>query len=152
MKSLDLTFMAAKRGRDRALALLLLVFLLAIGISATETSGKKITTDQARSLVMAALTGEQRRLPEVAAEPYDAPDTSKFLFFTVTWEGTPKGSVVVGNYAVDPYTGDVFSATIGCHEEKNKNLQALQMRIRATLHLSESGYQRLKTKGPLCEE
>jgi hypothetical protein len=29
----------------------------------------------------------------------------------------------VGNYAVDPYTGDVFSATIGCHEEKNKNLQ-----------------------------
>jgi len=70
----------------------------------------------------------------------------------VTWEGTPKGSVVVGNYAVDPYTGDVFSATIGCYEEKNKRLEALQAQIRAKLHLSQSEYQRLKTKGPLCEE
>jgi hypothetical protein len=136
----------------KALALLLLVSLSTIEVSATGTSGKKITTAQARSLVMASLTAEQRRLPKVEAEPYDAPDTSKFLFFTVTWEGTPKGSVVVANYAVDPYTGDVFSATIGCYEEKNKNLQALQTRIRATLHLSQSEYQRLKTKGPLCEE
>jgi len=29
----------------------------------------------------------------------------------VSWAGTPNGSVVVGNYAVDPNTGDVFSAT-----------------------------------------
>ena len=136
----------------KALALLLLVLLPAMEVVATETSGKKITTAQARSLVMASLTAEQRRLPKVEAEPYDAPDVSKFLFFTVTWEGMPKGSVVVGNYAVDPYTGDVFSATIGCYEEKNKNLQALQTHIRATLHLSQSEYQRLKTKGPLCEE
>ncbi len=101
---------------------------------------------------MASLTAKQRRLPKVEAEPYEAPDTSKFLFFTVTWEGTPKGSVVVGNYAVDPYTGDVFSATTGCYEEKNKRLEALQAQIRAKLHLSQSEYQRLKTKGPLCEE
>jgi hypothetical protein len=91
-------------------------------------------------------------LPKLEAEQYDAPDSSKFLFFTVTWEGRPKGSVVVGNYAVDPYTGDVFSATIGCYEEKNKRLQALQAQVRATLHMSQSEYQRLKTRGPLCEE
>jgi hypothetical protein len=46
----------------------------------------------------------------------------------------------------------VFSATVGCEEEKNKNLRVLQTRIRASLHLSQSEYQRLKTKGPLCEE
>jgi len=55
------------------------------------------------------------------------------------------GSVVVGNYAVDPYTRDVFSATIGCYEEKNKRLEALQAQVRAKLHLSQSEYQRLKT-------
>ena len=81
---------------------------------------------------MASLTAEQRRLPKLEAEQYDAPDPSKFFFFTVTWKGTPKGSVVVGNYAVDPYTGDVFSATTGCYEEKNKRLQALQAQVRAT--------------------
>lgn len=101
---------------------------------------------------MASLTAKQRRLPNVEAEPYDAPGGSRFLFFTVAWEGKPSGSVVVGNYAVDPYTGDVFSATIGCYEERNKGLEALQSQIRSKLHLSQPEYRRLKTMGPLCEE
>lgn len=112
-----------------------------------------ITNDQAKALVMASLTAQQRQLPKVEAESIDAKDSSsKFLFFTVTWEGTPNGSVVVGNYAVDPYTGDVFSATRECYEEKNKRLKTLQARIRGKLHLSQTDYRRLKTKGPLCEE
>jgi len=136
----------------KALALLLLGSLPGIEAGATQDSGKKIAIAQARALVLASLTPEQKRLPKVGAEPYDDPNSSKFVFFTVFWEGTPTGSVVVGNYAVDPYTGDVFSATIGCEEEKNKNLQALQTRIRATLHLPQSEYRRLKTRGPLCDE
>jgi hypothetical protein len=136
----------------KAIALLLLVSLSAIEVSAAEAPDKKITTAQARALVLASLTPDQKRLPKVGAEQYDDPNSSRFVFFTVFWEGTPKGSVVVGNYAVDPYTGDVFSATIGCEEKKNKKLQALQRQIRATLHLSQSEYQRLKTKGPLCDE
>ena len=125
---------------------------LATTVGAVESPKQKITNEQARALVMASLSDEQRRLPKVEAEQFDAPYVSKFLFFTVIWEGTPKGSVVVGNYAVDPDTGDVFSAVIDCYEEKNKRLQILQKKIRATLHLSESDYQRLKTKGPLCED
>ncbi len=136
----------------RVIVFLLLVSLCATIAWAGEPPERKITTAQARALVMASLTAEQKRLPKLEAEQYDAPGPSKFLFFTVTWEGTPKGSVVVGNYAVDPYTGDVFSATISCHEEKNKRLQALQVQVRANLHLSQSEYRRLKTKGPLCEE
>jgi hypothetical protein len=131
---------------------LLLFCLYAATARAGEPPKHKVTTGQARALVMASLTAEQRRLPKLEAEQYDAPGSSKFLFFAVTWEGTPKGSVVVGNYAVDPYTGDVFSATIGCYEEKNKRLWALQAQVRATLHLSQSEYQQLKNKGPLCEE
>jgi hypothetical protein len=122
-----------------------------IEIHAAQNLDKKITSAQAKALVLVSLTPNQKRLPGVGAEPYDYPN-SKFVFFTVFWEGSPKDSVVVGNYAVDPYTGDVFSATIGCKEERNKNLLALQKRIRATLHLSQSDYQRLKTKGPLCDE
>jgi hypothetical protein len=131
---------------------LLLASLCAANASAVDQPERKVTADQARALVLASLNPEQKRLPSLGADPYKDPNTSKFLFFTVTWAGTPNGSVVVGNYAVDARTGDVFSATVGCEEEKNKNLRVLQTRIRASLHLSQSEYQRLKTKGPLCEE
>ncbi len=131
----------------------LFLLLLASGMAALSAEPVKITTAQARTLVLASLTAEQKRLPKLGVEPYDAPPgSSKFWFFTVTWEGTPKGSVVVGNYAVDPYTGDVFSAVMSCYEENNKALSALQAQIRSGLHLSKAEYQRLKTKGPLCEE
>lgn len=132
--------------------ILLLASLWAASASAVDHPDRTITADQARALVLASLTPEQKRLPSLGADPYKDPNTSKFLFFTVSWAGTPNGSVVVGNYAVDAHTGDVFSATVGCEEEKNKNLRALQTRIRASLHLSQAEYQRLKTKGPLCEE
>jgi hypothetical protein len=134
----------------KTIALLFLVSLCAATSSAAERSPQRITNEQARALVMASLSEQQGRLPKVEAEQFDAPYPSKFLFFTVSWEGTPKGSVVVGNYAVDPFTGDVFSAVIECKEENNKRLLALQKQVRATLHLSQSEYQRLKTHGPLC--
>jgi hypothetical protein len=121
---------------------------------ASGTAERKITVEQARALVMASLTAEQRRLPKVEAEHFDNPDnpSPKFLIFTVVWEGLPKGSVVAGMYAVDPYTGDVFFANSECDKVKNKRLERLQAQVRAKLHLSQSEYQRLKTKGPLCEE
>jgi hypothetical protein len=131
---------------------LLVASLCAANASAADHPDRTITAGQARALVLASLTPEQKQLPSLGADPYKDPNTSKYLFFTVSWAGTPNGSVVVGNYAVDTHTGDVFSATVGCEEERNKSLQALQRRIRASLHLSQAEYQRLKTKGPLCEE
>jgi hypothetical protein len=125
--------------------------LFASVVGVTSPPEHRITSDQAKALVLASLTRQQERLPKMEAEPFVPPSPSKFLFFTVTWEGTPNGSVVVGNYAVDPYTGDVFSSTISCYEEKNKKLEALQAQIRAKLHLSQSDYQRMKTNGPLCD-
>lgn len=135
----------------RLLGFLIIAFC-ASSAWAAGPSPDKIDTDQAKALVMASLTPKQRRLPSVGADPYRDPSSSNFLFFTVTWAGTRNGSVVVGNYAVDPFTGDVFSATMACQEEKNKRLEALQRQVRATLHLTQAEYQKLKTKGPLCDQ
>lgn len=129
-----------------------LTWLYATTAGAVDPPRQRITIDQATALVMASLTAQQSRLPKVEADSFAPPSPSRFLFFTVTWEGTPNGSVVVGNYAVDPYTGDVFSSTMSCYEEKNKRLEALQRQVRATLHLTQAEYQKLKTKGPLCEQ
>jgi hypothetical protein len=137
--------------------LIVLYLLMTLDLPTAMASGtaeRKITVEQARALVMASLTAEQRRLPKVQAEHLDDPDnpSPKFLIFTVVWEGLPKGSVVAGMYAVDPYTGDVFFANSECDEVKNKRLERLQAQVRAKLHLLHSEYQRLKTKGPLCAE
>lgn len=129
----------------------LLIAIRPITAQVADRSPRAITITEARALVLASLSPNQRQFPRLGADQYDDPNNSKFLFFTVTREGPPNASVVVGNYAVDPQTGDVFSATIGCDEQKNKNLTALQTRIRARLRLSRTEYQRLKTKGPLCE-
>lgn len=140
--------------RRVVIVLFLLVSLYSTTAMAGGPAERKITVEQARALVMASLTTQERRLPKVEAEHFDDPDnpSPRFLIFTVVWEGLPKGSVVAGMYAVDPYTGDVFVANKECDEVKNKRLERLQAQVRAKLHLSRSEYQRLKTRGPLCEE
>jgi hypothetical protein len=128
-----------------------LTWLGATTAGAVDLPRHGITSDQAMALVMASLTAQQRRLPRLGAEPSSPQGPSRFLFFEVTWEGTPNGSVVVDNYAVDPYTGDVFSSVMSCYEVKNKRLEALQAQVRATLHLTQAKYKKLKTNGPLCD-
>lgn len=146
----------AREGNEMrpVIVLFLLVSLYSTTAMAGGRAERKITVEQARALVMASLTTQERRLPKVGAEHFDDPanPSPKFLIFTVVWEGSPKGSVVAGMYAVDPYTGDVFVANKECDEVKNKRLERLQAQVRAKLHLSQAVYRRLKTKGPLCEQ
>lgn len=127
-----------------------LLLLSSAAVASAATVGR-IGEVQARTLVLAALSPQQRALPGLEAIEDEQPVTSGFRFYTVTWKGLPNGSVVVGNYAVDPRTGDVFSSTRECEEETNPRLAAVQARVRAEIHLSASAYRQLKTKGPLCE-
>jgi hypothetical protein len=41
---------------------------------------------------------------------------------------------------------------MSCYEETNRNLRALQKQVRTALNLTKAEYEKLKTKGPLCEE
>src|SRR5882672_9229027 len=114
----------------RLISSLLFVALTAVtAATADHAPERRISTVQAKALVMAALTSEQRRLPKLGED--QDPASSWFWFFTVTWAGPPEASVVVGNYAVDPYTGDVFSSTASCYEYTNKRLRTLQAQVRS---------------------
>jgi hypothetical protein len=136
------------RGNVRLIALLLSCLEIVVPISAQ--SHRAITSSEAQNLVLASLTHEQKCLPGLGLDPYSDPNSSRFLFFTVVWASGPKDSVVVGNFAVDPKTGDVWSATSSCLEERNRKLRALQRHLRAELGLTNVEYRRLKTSGPLC--
>ena len=117
-------------------------------------TNRDLTPAQAESLVIAALSKQQRRLPGIQTEQFRNSHSPRFLFFSVMWAPPANwsGSVVVGNYAVDPETGDVFSATASCAEESNRKLRSLQRRLRLEQGLSDKDYRRLKTSGPLCLE
>jgi len=125
--------------------------VLLVSAQAQGSAQRAISIPQAKSLVLKALSAEQKRLSGLGAERYQDPHSSRFFFFTVFWAAGPGQSVVVGNYAVDPYTGDVWSAARECGEIRNPDLQKFQRRVRESLGLSDAMYLRLKTKGPLCE-
>lgn len=120
-----------------------------------EAAGKptlEVSDKQAKALVLASLDKKQRNLAGLEISASDSPLSSKFLFFTVTWKGEKDGSVVVGNYAVDPRTADVFSATMSCLEEESDELHALQSEVRKSINLTDHSYKKLKNNGPLCDE
>jgi len=107
---------------------------------------------QEKQLVRAAIPAKLKRLPAFEIDGGHDPSSPRFDFFEAIWAGLPNGSVVIGNYAVDPATGDVFDAVSSCNELSTSALRELQVRIRVKLGLTNSSYHKIKTKGPLCEE
>ncbi|MDR2011944.1 MAG: hypothetical protein LBQ20_02610 [Rhodanobacter sp.] len=136
------------------------LFLCITGTSAAGiTKRNKITTHQAKALALAALTPEQSRLPGVealsgkdfGADSDEDSDDPRFMIITVVWATTTDGSVNVGLYEIDIYTGDVFNGAITCYEYENKKLVSLQKQVRRSLYLTPTAYKKIKTTGPLCE-
>jgi hypothetical protein len=133
--------------------------LCTLGASAVTKATHKITLAQAKALVMAALTPEERRAPGVTIDThgkdpnnistYKDHDNSRFLIFNVVW-AAKIGSDNIGLYSVDIYTGDVFSDVSQCAEYYSKKLAVLQKKIRHSLHLTDAQYQKFKTNGPQC--
>jgi hypothetical protein len=114
---------------------------------------RSLSLAQEKRLVRAAIPAKLKRLPAFQIDDgYRDPNRPRFEFFQAIWAGLPNGSVVVGSYAVDPATGDVFDAVSSCNELSTASLRKLQVRIRLQLRLTNSRYHKIKTKGPLCEE
>ena len=105
----------------------------------------------AERILFSALPKYERHLSGFGFERYEG-TSNRFYFFTAVWNGPKNGSVVAGNYAVDKYTGDVWSATSSCNELSTVASRKLQAKVRSELGLSVANYQKIKTHGPLCDE
>jgi hypothetical protein len=108
-----------------------------------------INVKDARQLVITALPSRTTSLPGFGLEQAKNNNYPDRFFFEATWDN-PKGSVVVGHYAVDPRTGDVWNAIV-CEELKSPSLKTLQQRVRKRLGLTEREYRKLRRPGPMCE-
>ena len=116
-----------------------------------EGRARSVTILEAKRLVLLALTPEIAGLPGLSVDPYDMPDSPDFYFLEVRWQGRPGGSAVAGHFAVDKTTGDVWDAVAECTEISNSELRKVQLRLRASMGLTSSGYKAAKREGPLCQ-
>ncbi len=114
---------------------------------------KEITQDQARHLVLDFLKAETKftRLPKFGLDDYSDPYFPDFFFFEATWDNPhqPPASVVLGDYAVDRRTGDLWYGTV-CWELKSAHLKRLQQAIRKRIGITEKEYRKLRRRGPMC--
>lgn|GEM_PF-6788271 len=120
-----------------------------------------ISVDQALSLAFATLTPKQLRLPGLQILKPDKDQNNinayrdsfnpKFISFQLIWDGLPDSNILVGNYTINPYTGDIFDTGSGdCYGFTNKKLRILQKKIRHSLKLTDTEYKKIKVVGPMC--
>ncbi|MGD0202202.1 MAG: hypothetical protein ABSD27_15830 [Bryobacteraceae bacterium] len=112
---------------------------------------RTVTVGEARSLVDKALeTTGATNLPGYGRELRRNADVSgAFFFFEATWANPNPGSMVIGHYAVDRRTGDVWNAVI-CEEVTSPSLKRLQRAIRKRLGFTDKDHHRLRRPGPMC--
>lgn len=127
----------------------LLLSLLSVAAAAQKQDSQLVTDKEARKLVLAAMPASVKRLPKFGLEGGLDSRDPRFYLFTAYWEGAPNGSMVIGNYAVDTSTADVWNAPAACQEMSTPALRKLQKEVRSRLGLSQSQYQKVKRRCPL---
>ena len=135
------------RTRDARFALVLLVVLLAQPGGASEVHARKIDLAEAPILVCLCLQEHNAGVELTnCARAFD-PD---FYFFAATWDN-PSGSPIVGYFAVNPSTGDVWRPAGHCERVTSPALEKRQREIRKRFGFKRREYERLKRKTPLCD-
>lgn len=138
--------------RRRLIPFMLSIWLLTPAyLGAQGLARRVLILSEAKELVVAALPPESINLKGFELQPYEDKDFPQYYFFLAEWAGSPGGSAVIGHYAVDKSTGDVWDTVVECDELTSPKLHKLQMDFREHLGLTDAEYHHLKTKGPLCE-
>ena len=108
-----------------------------------------VSGEDAKELVLAALPSKTKQLPKFELEGGDDPTYPQFYVFQAEWAGAPNGSMVIGHYAVDKTTADVWNAVMACEELSNPSVRKLQAKVRSRIGLSPAEYRKKKRRCPL---
>lgn len=114
-------------------------------ISSAQASQARIDVEEARKLVYETVKTQNPGASIIESPRAFDPD---FYFFAATWPN-PTGSPIIGYFAVNPSTGDVWNAA-SCRQLHSKSLTLLQRAIRRRFHFDAEQYATLTRKKPLC--
>jgi hypothetical protein len=135
-------------GVSRIVAIAVLGTLLN-AVAADSARTRDLSVEDARRLVLQALEPTQRTLPGLVLKPSPGAQIPDFYRFEVYWDNPTPGSVVVGNFAVNRATGDVWELFF-CKKRSSAELRRLQKDLRKAIGLSPDELRKLTDKAP-CE-
>jgi hypothetical protein len=95
------------------------------------------------------LPARTKQLPKFGLEGGLDSRDPRFYTFTAYWAGAPNGSMVIGIYAVDASTADVWNAPAACDELNTPALRKLQKQVCLRIGLSSTEYSKKKRRCPL---
>ena len=127
---------------------LLIVIAVFVCSARAQTDLQKIGMEEARKLASEALSRQDPR-HQINFSPVENRYDPLFEYFEATWPN-PSGSPHLGNFAVNPWNGDVWDVD-ACKQLKSPSLKKLQKDICKRFKLGNKEYQELKKKTPLCE-
>lgn len=124
-----------------------IVLICAFPVGELEGKAPTLTEEEARTLVEVALAEHNPKGTlnvERVRNRYD----SSFLYFEAIGHHLV-ASPHIGNFAVNPVTGDVFDAD-GCRRLKTKALRALQSKIKQRSGLRDREFKKARARKPIC--
>jgi hypothetical protein len=131
-------------------SIILIATILLSACAATDSRSadlKKISAREARELLNEGLRAwcPGCDLKEIAIESIKMKYDANFYYYHATWSN-PTGSPNLGNFAVNPWTGNVWD---GCVAINSPALKELQDRIQKRFSLSEKDYSLLRSRKPV---
>jgi hypothetical protein len=130
--------------KQNALWLVLLTLTVSVSAGSPKHEPRKINVQEARKLAYEAVKVHNPGADLSSTPRGDDPD---FYFFAATWPN-PAGSPVIGYFAVNPWTGDVWDE--GCRRLESPSLKKLQAQIRKRFGFRKGKYLELRAKKPVC--
>ena len=132
--------------RPGTLLLACLLILMALAVKA-QSPDARLPVDEAQKLVEAVIyPNKSKAVLQQIHDPYQ-PD---FIFFEAI-DPNPDHSAHMGTFAVNPWTGDVWSPAGYCSRLTSSRLTAMLKSIRARSKLPAAEFDRLSAKKPICD-
>jgi hypothetical protein len=108
---------------------------------------RELTDAEARELVVLSLDKGVSSLPRFGLDPYHGQSDADFYLYEATAQHPRGGSPVIGQFAVNKGTADVWRLCI-CKKLHSASLTRAQREIREKARVKTNEFQRLTVKAP----
>ena len=132
--------------RPSAMLLTCLCISMTLAVNAQSPDGR-LSVEEAQKLVFAAIyPNRSKAVLEQMQNRYEP----EFMFFEAI-DPNPDHSAHMGTFAVNPWTGDVWSTAGSCSRLTSSKLIEIQKSIRARSSLAPAEFDRRHAKKPICD-
>lgn len=133
--------------RSIAITLLTPVLLFAANTGLGQKAAPAVSEEEAHTLAVSTLTANARHLPGMRFDREKAPHPEGFYWFEVTANVPDEASPLLGYFAVNKTTGDVWNY-VQCRKLTSPAVRHFQEQLRQKGEISEAEFHRIAEQAP----